>query len=160
MTVASRRAPNNAHIEVRCLDLGHIEDTNRWEVLVLEGSDRPDSVIEPLLDHTGTVVLWENLDRILEYKDPWGDWAKKKLMALAEQVDNHLGMVFPWLSGRRGAGPTLDDRCQRSQGPAMGPFLPEGKRKRRSCRSRGSPSTGDSGTEIVRMPAVRLAAAE
>lgn len=94
LTVASRRAPQNARIEVRCLDLKHIQKTNRWEVLVLEGPDRPLAVVEPILDHPGTVVLWEELDRILEYKDPFGEWAKKKLMSLAEQVENHLSMVF------------------------------------------------------------------
>jgi anti-sigma regulatory factor (Ser/Thr protein kinase) len=94
VTVASRRAQQRARHEVRCLDLEHIEETRRWEILVLDGSDRPEHVIEPLQDHTGTVVLWEDLDRILEYKDPWGEWAQKKLLALAEEVDQHLAMVF------------------------------------------------------------------
>jgi hypothetical protein len=100
LTVASRRAKQNARFEVRCLDLEHIEDTSRWEILVLEGTDRPVASTDPLKDHTGTVVLWENLDRILEYKDPWGEWARRKLLALAEDVDLHLGMVFHrFLSG-------------------------------------------------------------
>jgi hypothetical protein len=108
LTVASRRAPQYARIEVRQLDLKHIEDTNEWEVLVLEDRDRPDMVIEPLLEHTGTVVLWENLDRILEYKDPWGEWARRRLFSLAERVDKHLGMVFH----RFLAGEVLGQRLQ------------------------------------------------
>jgi hypothetical protein len=94
VTVAARRAPQNARLEVRCLDLDHIDSTSRWEILVLEGAERPRRVTEPLQNHPGTVVLWENLDRILEYKDPFGEWAKRKFLALAEEVDNHLGMVF------------------------------------------------------------------
>lgn len=94
VTVASRKAKQNARLEVRCLDLEHIEETSRWEILVLDGADRPEHVTAPLQDHTGTVVLWEDLDRILEYKDPWGEWARKKLFALAEEVDQHLAMVF------------------------------------------------------------------
>lgn len=94
VTVGSRRAQQRARLEVRCLDLEHIEETSRWEILVLDGSDRPEHVTEPLQDHTGTVVLWEDLDRILEYKDPWGEWARRKLFALAEEVDQHLSMVF------------------------------------------------------------------
>lgn len=94
LTVAARRAKQNARLEVRCLDLEHIEATSRWEILVLEGQDRPTEATEPLQAHTGTVVLWESLDRILEYKDPWGEWAKRKLLQLAEDVDIHLGMVF------------------------------------------------------------------
>lgn len=99
VTVASRRARQN-NAEVRCLDLDHVKETRSWEILVLEGADRPQQVLEPLRKHTGTVVLWEDLDRILEYKDPWGEWARKKLLRLAEEVDQHLAMVFHrFLSG-------------------------------------------------------------
>lgn len=94
VVVASRRAKKNTRLEVRCLDLEHIEETSRWEILVLDGVDRPKHVTEPLLRQGGTVILLENLDRILEYKDPWGEWARRKLLALAEEVDQHLGMVF------------------------------------------------------------------
>jgi len=94
VTVSSRRSPERARMEVRCLDLDHIERTNEWEVLVLENSDRPASVTDPLRAHPGTVVLWENLDRILAYRDPWGEWARRKLLSLAEEIDLHLGMVF------------------------------------------------------------------
>jgi hypothetical protein len=94
LTVASRRSPQYARMEVRCLDLAHIERTNEWEVLVLDGADRPTQVTEPLQTDTGTVVLWQDLDRILEYKDPWGEWARRKMLSLAEEIDVHLGMVF------------------------------------------------------------------
>ena len=94
VTVGSRRGRQRARLEVRCLDLEHIEATNEWEVLVLDNVDRPAEVTEPLQDHPGTVVLWQDLDRILEYKDPWGDWARQKLLSLAEEIDHHLGMVF------------------------------------------------------------------
>jgi hypothetical protein len=150
LTVASRRALHNARMEVRCLDLGHIEDTNRWEVLVLEGSDRPSAVIEPLLDHVGTVVLWENLDRILEYKDPWGDWAKKKLMALAEQVDDHLGMVFH----RFLAGEVPDRRLTITvNGAKVEPWDPfcRGETKTEEMSLKGFAVHSDSGTGIVRV---------
>ncbi|MDQ3756255.1 MAG: ATP-binding protein [Actinomycetota bacterium] len=94
LTVASRRSAQRARLEVRCLDLDHIESTNEWEVIILDGADRPEKVTQPLRDHPGTVVLWEDLDRVLAYKDPWGEWARRRLLALAEEVDLHLGMVF------------------------------------------------------------------
>jgi hypothetical protein len=100
VVVASRRAPEKARIEVRALDLNHIEETNRWEILVVEPSQRPDQLVGPLKTTTGTVVLWEDLDRILDYKDPWGGWAKRKLLEQAEAIAEHLGMVFHrFLSG-------------------------------------------------------------
>lgn len=94
LTVASRRAEKHRRYEVRCLDLQHIEETNRWEVLVLEGSDRPEHLLEPLRDGPGTVVLWEDLDRVLDYKDPFGQWAKRRMLELAAEIDEHLSMVF------------------------------------------------------------------
>jgi len=101
VVVASRRAQERARVEARALDLEHIEQTNRWEILVVEPADRPEHLLEPLQHHTGTVVLWEDLDRILDYKDPWGGWAKRKLLERAEAIAEHLGMVFHrFLSGR------------------------------------------------------------
>lgn len=94
LTVASRRSPQYRRFEVRCLDLAHVEATNKWEVLVLEGADRPDHLLEPLQQAPGTVVVWEDLDRVLDYKDPWGGWAKRRMLDLAEEVDEHLAMVF------------------------------------------------------------------
>lgn len=100
LTVASRRAERQRRYEVRCLDLAHIEETNRWEVLVLEGSDRSDHLLQPLHDGPGTVVLWEDLDRVLDYKDPFGQWAKRRMLELAAEIDEHLAMVFHrFLSG-------------------------------------------------------------
>jgi hypothetical protein len=94
VTVASRTDGERRRIEVRVLDLDQIEKTNKWEVYPLEPDDRPGHLIAPLEAHTGTVVLWEQLDRVLNYKVPWGERAKAGLLALAERLDEHLGMVF------------------------------------------------------------------
>ena len=94
VVVASRIAPQRARIEVRALDLDHIERTNRWEILILDPADRSGHLVEPLQTTTGTVVLWENLDRVLDYKDPWGGWARRRLLDRAEAIAEHLGMVF------------------------------------------------------------------
>ena len=94
VTVASRRSLVRARVEARALDLDHIERTNRWEILVVDPEDRPAHLTGPLQTTTGTVVLWEELDRILDYKDPWGSWAKRKLLDGADAIAEHLGMVF------------------------------------------------------------------
>ena len=39
-------------------------------------------------------MIWEQLDRVLGYRIPWGDRARAGLMRLTEQLDQHLGMVF------------------------------------------------------------------
>ncbi|TFV87404.1 ATP-binding protein [Blastococcus sp. CT_GayMR16] len=94
VTVASRRGLQRARIEARCLDLDHIARTNRWEAIVVEPSDRPAHLTEPLKAAPGTVVLWENLDRVLDYKDPYGTWAHRRMLSAAQEVEEHLGMVF------------------------------------------------------------------
>lgn len=100
VVVASRIAPQRARVEARVFDLAHIERTNRWEVLVLSPEDRPEHLTSPLQESTGTVVLWEDLDRILTYKDPDGQWAKQRMLTEAENIAQHLAMVFHrFLSG-------------------------------------------------------------
>ena len=104
-TVASLPERNARRIEVRQWDLEHVESTNRWEVIDVPASERQDELIEPLQNSTGTVVLWEKLDRVLGYKIPWGDRAKAGFFRLAEELDLHLGMVFHrFLSGEAGSG--------------------------------------------------------
>lgn len=150
LTVASRRAKQNARFEVRCLDLEHIEDTSRWEILVLEGAERPVVATEPLKEHTGTVVLWENLDRILEYKDPWGEWARRKLLALAEDVDLHLGMVFHRFLGGNVSGRKLAITVNGSKVAPWDPFCGD-EPKTTSLPAKDLAVPGNGGVGIVRV---------
>lgn len=94
LTVASRTSAVRRLVEARVLDLDHIEATDRWEVLRVPAADQPPLVARALHDGPGTVVIWEQLDRLLTYQDPWGERANRKLRALAEELDQHLGMVF------------------------------------------------------------------
>jgi hypothetical protein len=100
LTVASRMDRSQRRIEVRRWDLDYVQKSNKWEIEVVGSGDRPDTLIQPLQEHTGTVVLWESLERVLKYKVAWGDNSKNALYRLAEQLDQHLGMVFHrFLSG-------------------------------------------------------------
>jgi hypothetical protein len=94
LTVASRTSKTQARIEARQLDLAYVEQHDDWDVLILGASERPARLIEPLQKTRGTVVLWEDLDRILVYRDPWGGWAERRMKTLAEELELHLGMVF------------------------------------------------------------------
>jgi Histidine kinase-, DNA gyrase B-, and HSP90-like ATPase len=94
LTVASRPSKQIARVEARQLDLDFVAERDAWDILILSADERPPEVVEPLHDHTGTVVLWEDLDRILNYKNPGSEWARQRLLSLAETLDLHLGMVF------------------------------------------------------------------
>lgn len=94
LTVASRVDSAARRIEVRQWDLDHVGRTNRWEIIDVAAADRPDHLIEPLERRPGTVVLWEELDRVLGYKIPWGERARAGLLRTTDNLYQHLAMVF------------------------------------------------------------------
>lgn len=92
--VASRTSPKIARLEARALDLDLMQQHDTWEIDLLSADQRPTELTEPLDDGPGTVVLWENLDRLLPYKRRDGERARKGLLARLENLDQYLGMVF------------------------------------------------------------------
>jgi hypothetical protein len=48
-----------------------------------------------LIETTGTVVLWEALDRIIGARRPGGEAAARRLEQTADELAEHLAMVFP-----------------------------------------------------------------
>ncbi len=100
LVVASRWNPDRADIAAYTWDLEHIKQTDRWEILEVDRSDLPDGIVELLKDGPGTVVYWQRLDRILGFKHPYGEFARKRLSQMCRDLEIHLGMVFHrFLSG-------------------------------------------------------------
>jgi Histidine kinase-, DNA gyrase B-, and HSP90-like ATPase len=101
LSVASRWNRNRADIAAYAWDLDHIDRTNRWEILPLEANRIGPAIRKLLKDTTGTVVLWQRLDRILGYKHPYGENARKRLFQTCRDIEVHLGMVFQrFLTGK------------------------------------------------------------
>lgn len=94
LTVATRQNENRADINAYCWDLGHIEATNRWEILPVRSVDLQSDARQHLKETTGTVVIWERLDRVLGYKRPDGDAARKYLNTICRELEEHVAMVF------------------------------------------------------------------
>ncbi|MBB1208383.1 ATP-binding protein, partial [Klebsiella pneumoniae] len=94
LTVASRQNEGRADINAYCWDLGHIEATNRWEILPVKSIDLQPQARQHLKETTGTVVIWERLDRILGYKRPDGEMARKQLTSRCRALEEHVAMVF------------------------------------------------------------------
>lgn len=92
LTVATRRNAGG-RIAVRSWDLDMVAERNSWDLETPPRSELPAQLLEPLAGGTGTVVLWEKLDRILAFRNPDGT-AKRALSAMANEVTEHLGMVF------------------------------------------------------------------
>jgi len=94
LTVASRTDPARRRVIAFAWDIDHLERTNRWEVLPVEGSQLDDTLQEPLGKSTGTVVVWKRIDRILDYAHPNGESARKKMSTMCRDLEAHLAMVF------------------------------------------------------------------
>lgn len=103
LSVASRSSPERAEIYAHSWDLEHVEKTDKWEILEVGRDKHPELLRDPLLEHTGTIVLWQRLDRILGFKHPYGEMAKKRLLGMCRELEEHLAMVFHrYISGEAG----------------------------------------------------------
>lgn len=94
VSVVTRRAPTRRRIAAKSLDIDHIENTDRWEIIDPPSGSRSCRSSEWLNDSPGTVVVWEALDRVLPENRPDGGWAKRRLDALGSRSAQYLGMVF------------------------------------------------------------------
>jgi len=74
-------------------DLAHIEKTNKWEILELDNKTRDFVIQNYLKDSTGTVVLWQYLDRVIESAND-DEKANKIILKLHRELEEHLSMVF------------------------------------------------------------------
>jgi hypothetical protein len=100
LSVASCARGERSKIAAYCWDLGHIERTNRWELIELDDAAEHSKLFAPLQTSTGTVVLWQRLDRLLGYQDPSGESARRRMAHMSRDVAGHLSMVFHrFLSG-------------------------------------------------------------
>lgn len=93
LTVASRRRLKG-RIAVRRWDLDVVAERDSWDLESPSLRELPEHLLAPLRETTGTVVLWENLDRILAFRNPDGAAARRALESMADDVSRHLGMVF------------------------------------------------------------------
>lgn len=106
VTVVTRHAPRYRRISALTLDLERISSTDRWVVYDPWDNDAVQTALEWLDESTGTVVIWEILDRVLPDGDPNGSWAQRKFQQLAARISEYLGMVFHrFLEGPSGRGP-------------------------------------------------------
>jgi hypothetical protein len=104
LTVASRRR-GSARTSIRCWDLDHVLARNSWDLERIPSRTADERLTAPFAANGhGTVVLWQNLDRVLPRRPTPGLTAKVLARAAAD-VGQHLSMVFHrFLSGEAYAG--------------------------------------------------------
>jgi anti-sigma regulatory factor (Ser/Thr protein kinase) len=150
LSIASRTNAALNRISARMLSLDHIEALDSWEILNLAPSERAERLIEPLRRGLGTVVLWEDLDRILSYRHPAGERARAGFHALADRLDSHLGMVFHrFLSGEAAGRKKITIRINGVEVEPWDPFA-RGEPATRSLEPRVFEIEGPEGAGVVK----------
>ncbi len=120
VTVVSRPADRKRPLW-RSLDLDLIAEFDDW---VLAENPRDHAVArseEMLGTGTGTVVVWQNLDRVLPASGAQGGWAKRRFEVLVGEDETAPGDGLPPILDRREQSPPDYHPCQRRQGARLGP---------------------------------------
>jgi hypothetical protein len=110
MTVSSRSRDND--IATRRWDLDYVGSTCEWRLLngPASGSEERLASLQNLA--SGTIVLWENLDRIVDGSSPEDGKAHRRFLDLVELVETHLSMTFHrYLVGRKAISMSINGRA-------------------------------------------------
>jgi hypothetical protein len=109
LTVATRSTLRGP-VRVRRWDLDHVALTDSWHLERLTPRACPTILTDPLVERTGTVVLWQRLDRILGVRRPSSNAAAKRLESESADIAQHLAMVFHRFLSGDAPGPPLEIR--------------------------------------------------
>jgi hypothetical protein len=122
VTVFSRPADRKRPVW-RSLDLDLIAELDEW-VLAENPRDRAIARSEEMLGAgTGTVVIWQNLDRVLPPSGADSGWAKRRFEVLVEKTKRHLSVVFHrFLTGENNA-PRINLRVNGDKVHPWDPFV-------------------------------------
>jgi hypothetical protein len=98
-------------ILIRCWDLDHIAETDKWQLLRTP-SPLAAKLAEKLADlKQGTVVIWEKLDRLTADTATENDREEDSFLRRAEQVGEHFSAVFHRLmTGKNGVRFSLNGK--------------------------------------------------
>ena len=92
-TVLSRRS-EDADLAKLAWDLEHVERRNVWEMLAEPVTRDQEEMFEELCGPSGTLVTWENCDRLLSKEYTRGVKEKAAVNRLAEALTKHIALVF------------------------------------------------------------------
>lgn len=105
LTVVTRTSSERRVIQTRQLDLDLIAEFDDWLIVEPDRTDVIERARNLLEDAPGTVVIWENLDRVVPAKNASGGWARRRFETLQQRTADHLSMVFhKFLSGELSKG--------------------------------------------------------
>jgi hypothetical protein len=123
--VVGTREKNSDSITVRALDIDHVALVNDWDhiTLVLDEMALPEIARKHLKDSHGTVVIWENLDRIFSDTELSPEDRREEMLVNSQKTTQHLGMVFhKFISGEVKSRGKLTLTVNKSKVEAWDPF--------------------------------------
>jgi hypothetical protein len=123
--VVATRPKGSSSITVRALDIDHVAKVNDWEkiTLVLSESDIPSFALDHLKRTHGTVVLWENLDRVFSDVNLTSEEKRDEMLKHIDLTSQHLGMVFhKFISGEATSSSKLQITINNRKVDAWDPF--------------------------------------
>jgi hypothetical protein len=103
LVVVSRHSPRTFRVASATLDLDCIANDDRWTLPPPDSRQANAVAAEWLIGSTGTVVIWQRLDRVVSTDEPLNGWDRRRLTKLVDSTSSHLAMVFHrFLEGGRG----------------------------------------------------------
>lgn len=77
-------------------DLDHVSKVNQWELLLDNTSKHEVAQLDKTAgDGSGTLVLWENVDRMIpDYENPGGAPARKAVARIRDEFRQHAAMIY------------------------------------------------------------------
>jgi|TARA_B100000315_G_C14594023_1_gene597621 hypothetical protein len=92
LTVRSKR---NTKVFTRCWDLDVVSETKNWSLLK-KAYNKSEERLKSLKNvENGTIVLWENMDRVVgEFEDMDEHSAKESFQKIIQGVNKYISMVF------------------------------------------------------------------
>lgn len=125
-TLISRKGASQK-LEKLAWDLEHVATKKRWEMLQEPVTETEQEMFDELCGVQGTLVIWENCDRILmkDY-EPGSTKEKGAINRLAESLDRHLSLVYHrFLDRTDDRERDVDISINQSKVVRWNPFYPE-----------------------------------
>lgn len=146
LVVVSRHSRQRYRVASAILDLDSLATSDRWRLSEAPVDDVHGLAGEWLNGSTGTVVIWDKLDRVIPSEGRPSGWDRRRLLNLVDSTAFHLSMVFhrflEGTKGRRRMTMTINGR-------RLKPWNPFAPRERHS-RAMGSQEY-EIGSGLVRL---------
>jgi len=122
LTVASRK--NKQNPAIRRWDLDHVTKVDRWELLKYAAPGSEQRIEYPDGLKNGTIVLWENLDRVVGDSPDCILWFNAAVKIFAQELRIRIPIpIEAEKAGLEAAVEDLDKFCKRGHFPAEIPML-------------------------------------